>query len=154
LGDRYLAGVEIVRARTELSRRRQAVNLAREHWRTAASELQRILRLEPTALVDPVEPPHLAMTLVALEQPVDELVRVAVTNRPELATQQALVQATFERWRQERWRPLVPSLLLRGPSTNPAGTLAGGAFGGGINDHLDNFSARSDFDIQLIWELR
>src|SRR6266853_5414608 len=67
--------------------------------------------------------------------------------RPELATQQALVQATLVRLRQERLRPLIPSVLLRGASTNPSlGTLAGGYFGGGMNDKLSNFGARSDFD--------
>jgi len=154
LGDRYIAGVEVIRARTELSRRRQAASLARDKWRVAASELQRILRLDPLAIVEPVEPPHLAMSLVSLEEKVDGLIPVALSNRPELATQQALVQANWERWRQERLRPLVPSVLLRGAATNPAGTLAGGAFGGGLNDNLRDFSARGDFDIQVIWELQ
>jgi hypothetical protein len=46
-------------------------------------------------------------------------------------------------------------VLLRGASTNPSlGTLAGGYFGGGINDNLRNFGARSDFDIQVLWELQ
>ena len=94
------------------------------------------------------------MSLVSLEEKVDDLVPVALTNRPELAAQQALVQATLERLRQERLRPLVPSVLLRGAATNPAGMLAGGAFGGGLNDNLRDFSARSDFDIQVIWELQ
>src|SRR6185369_10580408 len=77
---------------------------------------------------------------------------VALTNRPELAAQQALVQATLERLRQERLRPLIPSVLLRGAATNPAGTLAGGVFGGGLNDNLGRFSARGDFDVQVLWE--
>jgi hypothetical protein len=45
-------------------------------------------------------------------------------------------------------------VLVRGASTNPAGTLAGGYFGGGLNDHLGNFGARSDFDVQVLWELQ
>jgi outer membrane protein TolC len=85
---------------------------------------------------------------------VDELIPVALMNRPELAAQQALVQATLERLRQERLRPLIPSVLLRGASTNPAGTLAGGYFGGGRNGTLSNFGARSDFDVQLLWEFQ
>jgi hypothetical protein len=32
--------------------------------------------------------------------------------------------------------------------------LAGGGFGGGVNDDLSHFSARSDFDIQVLWELQ
>jgi hypothetical protein len=46
-------------------------------------------------------------------------------------------------------------VLLRGASTNPSlGTLAGGYFGGGINDNLRNFGARSDFDIEVLWEFQ
>jgi outer membrane protein TolC len=146
--------VEAVRARTELSRRRLAAETARERWRVASADLARVLRLEPAALVEPLEPPHLAVTLVELERPVDELIPIGLTNRPELAGQQALVQATLARLKQERLRPLVPSLLLRGASTNPAGTLAFGVFGGGINSSLSNFGARSDFDVQVLWELQ
>ena len=75
-------------------------------------------------------------------------------NRPELAAQQALVQATLERLRQERLRPLVPSVLLRGSSTPVTGTLAGGLYGGGPNDFMGNFGARSDFDLQVVWEFQ
>src|SRR5205823_2105318 len=42
----------------------------------------------------------------------------------------------------------------RGASTNPAGTLGFGVFGGGLNSHLGNFGARTDLDIQVLWELR
>jgi hypothetical protein len=47
----------------------------------------------------------------------------------------------------------VPSILLRGASTNPAGTLGAGVFGGGLNDSLNNFGARADLDLQVLWQL-
>jgi outer membrane protein TolC len=147
--------LEAVRARTELADRVQDVETAREHWRVASAELARVLRLDASALVLPLEPPQLRITLVALDHPVDELIPVALTNRPELAAQQALVQATLQRLRQERIRPLVPSVLLRGASTPVLqGTLGGGVFGGGRNGNLSNFSARSDFDLQVLWEFQ
>lgn len=150
-----LADVDMVRARTEFDRRDQVVDTARERWRTASAELARVLRLDASALVEPLESPHLRVTLVGLDKPVDELIPVALTYRPELAEQQALVQATLVRLRQERLRPLIPSVLLRAASTNPSqGTLAGGYFGGGKNDNLSNFGARSDFDIQVVWEFQ
>jgi outer membrane protein TolC len=145
--------VEAIRVRAELSRRRQTVSQARDRWRIAASELQRILRLEPAALIEPVESPHLAVTLISLDTVVDDLISVALLNRPELEAQQALVEATLQRLRQERLRPLVPSVLLRGVSTPVTGTLAGGDFGAGRNSSLDRFGARSDFDIQILWQL-
>src|SRR5262245_4884656 len=79
--------VEVTRARADLARRRQAVRIAGDRWRVAASDLQRILRLEPTALVEPQEPPQLAVTIVPLDQKVDELIPLALTNRPELGAQ-------------------------------------------------------------------
>src|SRR5262249_37605595 len=140
--------------RTEAARRRQAVDSARERWRVASADLARVLRLEPSALVQPLEPPHLQVTLVSPTGPVDELIPVALTNRPELSAQQALVQATIQRLRQERIRPLVPSVLLRAAATNPAGTLAGGGFGGGLNESVNNFAARNSLDLQVLWELQ
>ena len=55
--------------------------------------------------------------------------------------------------RQEKLRPLVPSLVLRGSSTPVVGTLAAGVFGGGVNGGLGNFSMRQDWDVQLLWKL-
>ncbi len=149
-----VAPSELVRARAELARRRQTVQKAREQWHVASAELARVLRLEATSLVEPLEPPHMRVTLIGLDQPLDDLIPVGLTNRPELAAQQALVQATLQRLRQERLRPLVPSVLLRGSSTNVTGTLAGGVFGGGRNESMSNFAARSDFDIQVLWEVQ
>jgi outer membrane protein TolC len=130
------------------------VQVAYARWRSASAELVRILRLDPTVLVEPLEPPQLQVTLLPPTQVVDDLIPVALMNRPELASQRALVQAALERMRQERMRPLLPSLLLRGAATNPAGTLSSGYFGGGLNDSLSNFGARNDMDVQLIWELQ
>jgi outer membrane protein TolC len=146
--------LEVVRARAQAARTRQTVHAARERWHVASAELARVLRLDPSAVVEPLEPPHLRVTLVPPGRALDDLIQVGLTNRPELATQQALVQATLERLRQEKLRPLIPSVLIRGSSTPVTGTLAGGLFGGGVNDNLGNFDARSDFDVQVLWELR
>jgi len=146
--------VEAIRARTEMAKRKQVVSSARERWRVASADLCRLLRLDAATPVEPVEPPFLQVDLVRLDTPVEELIAVGLTNRPELAQQQALVQATLQRLRQEKFRPLLPSVVLRGASTNPAGTLAGGYFGGGVNDNMSNFQARGDFDVQVLWELQ
>jgi outer membrane protein TolC len=146
--------VEVNRARTELARRRQAVETAQERWQTASAELHRLLRLDPSARAEPVEVPHLQVELIDLNRSVDDLIPVALSNRPELASRQALVQATIARLKQERMRPLVPSVLIRGAATNPGKTLSSGYFGGGINDNLSNFAGRNTFDVQLVWEFQ
>src|SRR5262249_41709907 len=110
--------------------------------------------LEPAALLEPLEPPFLEVSLVPPGHTVDELISLALTQRPELAAQQALVQATLRRLRQEKIRPLVPSVLLRGASTPVTGTLGAGVFAGGKNSSIADPGARLDLDLQFIWELR
>lgn len=147
-------GLEVHRARADAARLRQALFRSENNWRSASAELLRVLFLDPTVIVEPLEPPHLQVSLLSLEKPVDDLVRVALTNRPELASQQALVQASLRLLQQERARPLIPSLLFRGWSTPVTGTLAAGYFGGGINSYVGNFSFREDYDVQLLWVLQ
>lgn len=145
--------LEVTRAQAELARR-QAVELtARERWQVASAELTRILRLDATAQVDPLEPPHLQVTLVDLNQRVDDLVVIGLRNRPELASNQAQVDATVSLLRQEKLRPLMPSVLLRGWSTPVAGTLGGGIFAGGTNGTIGNTGGRGDLDLQVLWQL-
>jgi len=146
--------VEKNRVLTELASRKQAVETAYERWQIASADLNRLLRLDPTTLAQPLEPPHLHVNLIDAQQSIDALITIGLTNRPELASQQALVQATLARLRQEKVRPWVPSVVIRGAATNPAGTLAGGYFGGGIDDNLSKFGGRNSIDFQLLWELQ
>jgi outer membrane protein TolC len=145
--------LEMDRAEAELVRRQQAELFARERWGVASAELLRVLRLDPSAQVEPLEPPQLRVELINLDQPVDDLIPIALTNRPELAARQAQVQATLALLKQERLRPLIPSVLLRGFSTPVTGTLAGGVFAGGANDRIGNAGLRGDLDLQVLWQL-
>jgi outer membrane protein TolC len=146
--------LEINRARSLAARLRQTALQSENNWRAASAELLRVLYLDPTLVVEPVEPPHLRIPLLPLDKPVDDLVPVALTNRPELAAQQALVQASLRLLRLEKMRPLMPSLLLRGFSTPVVGTLGVSFFGGGQNSNLSNFGIRQDWDMQVVWTLQ
>ncbi len=105
-------------ARAELGRRKQAVTAARERERTANSELARALGLPPATRVEPAEPAFLPIAVIDPIINLDELVPVALTTRPELAGNQALVRATLARLKQESLRPLVPSLAVRSVPTS------------------------------------
>lgn len=154
LADGLAPPLEASRAKVELARRQQAVATARERWRTASAELVRWLRLEPGTLVEPLEPPLLPVAVIDPAGTLDALIPVALTNRPELAGQQAVVQATLARLKQEKVRPLVPSLALRSTATNPSGSLGWGGFGGGPNDRTQAFGSRFDLDFQVLWEFQ
>jgi outer membrane protein TolC len=145
--------LEVFRVETELARRQEAELLARERWKVASAELLRILRVDPSTQVDPLEPPQLRIELIAGDKSLDDLIPIGLTNRPELASRQAEVQATLTLLKQERLRPLIPSLLLRGASTQVAGTLGAGIFGGGANGTIGNGGLRGDVDVQLLWQL-
>ena len=126
----------------------------RERWRVASAELARVLRLNPTALVEPLEPPHLLVTFVPANTDVEDLIEMGLRSRPELASYQALVDAALHKWREERLRPFLPYLLLRGGGTQTPYPMAFGAYGGGTGGSLNNFQVRSDWDLQVLWELR
>jgi outer membrane protein TolC len=145
--------LEIDRAEAELDRRRQAELFANERWSVASAELLRVLRLEPSSQVEPVEPPQLQVELIDLRQPVDDLIVIGLTHRPELASQQAQVQAMLTLLKQEKLRPLIPSLLIRGFSTPVSGTLGGGYAFYGNNGNLTSSQFREDIDVQLLWRL-
>lgn len=145
--------VEAIRARTELARRKQAIYSIQERWQVASADLIRVLRLDSSAVIEPVEPPHLRVPLIPLDQTIDTLIPVGLRNRPELASQQALIEATLQRLRQERIRPLIPSLVLRGTGANSPGLLSVGVFGGG-NDAMSKYGLRGDVEVQVVWEFQ
>jgi outer membrane protein TolC len=136
-----------------LASRRQAVVSLRERWQTSSAELARVIRLDPTVRFEPAEPPVLQITLVEPAISVDDLIAIGLRCRPELAARQAIVQATLAQLKQEKIRPFLPSVLLRGMSTSNPG-LGGGVFGGGVNSTWSHFSARSDWDAQIVWEIQ
>jgi outer membrane protein TolC len=132
------------------------IESAREQWTTASADLTQVLRLDPAAIVVPVEPPHLRVTLIAPHELVDNLIPIGLTNRPELASQQALVQAALQRIRQERLRPLVPSVILEG-APGPAGPgsyLQEGVFASGVHGAGNPTVGRDDVSVGLVWELK
>lgn len=145
--------VEVNRAQAEAARRRLGVEAAYERWQVASADLTRLLRLQPGTLVEPAEPPSLLVTVIDPSIPVADLIALGLTHRPELASHQALVQAALVRVRQEKSRPLYPTVGVRGVGSNTPG-LAGGYFGGGVNDDLTNFGARFSVDVQAIWEFQ
>jgi outer membrane protein TolC len=145
---------EVNRANAEFGRRKQTVSTAREHWRTAGAELARILRLDPSALVEPMEPPYLPVTVIHPGMTIDELIPIGLTSRPEHAQHQAVVQATLTRLKQEKLRPLIPSLAVRSTSTVPSGSMGYGIFGGGVNGTYSEFDPRLDIDVQLMWQFQ
>ncbi len=136
--------VEIDRARNFLAEMEQEAVVARQNWRKASANLTEVLRLDPRAVAEPLEPDHLQITLIDPARPLDDLMPIALTNRPELASQQALVQAALVNIRKEKLRPFLPILMMNGFQT-PYEQLQFGVNGIGSGNALNNWSARDDF---------
>jgi outer membrane protein TolC len=144
--------VEVDRARNMVADLQQRAVLARQEWRVASADLTQTLRLDPRSVVVPLEHDHLQVTLIEPGRPLDELIPVALSNRPEVASQRALVQAAVARVRREKWRPVLPVLMMNG--FQAAGMyLQAGIFGLGPNSSLSQWTGRFDGSYQLMWQL-
>jgi len=127
--------------------------------RVATAELARLLRLDPATPLWPLEDFRVPIDLSGpwLDMPIEEQVRTALYARPETAENQALVNASVERVKAARYRPLVPNLIVNyswgdfggGPDMNPANI---GGFG--PSGRILHVGTRSDFDVSLVWKLQ
>ena len=97
----------------------QAVS-ARQQWRVQSARLTRVLRLDPRAVVEPLEHDHVQITLIDPARVLDDLMPIALTNRPELASRRALVEAAEVGVRREKARPFIPISPCSPASRPPA----------------------------------
>ena len=153
LGEEFVSQVEVERARNLLAYLEQQSVSARQAWRVQSANLTRVLRLNPRAVVVPLEHDHLQLTLIDPAQPLSDLQKIALTNRPDLASKRELVQAAEQRIRREKMRPLLPIVIIGG-FQSPGGMLyQGGIFGLGPNSSLNQWTGRDDVSLQLVWQL-
>ena len=130
----------------------QAVS-ARQQWRVQSARLTQVLRLDPRAVVEPLEHDHLQITLIDPARELDDLMPIALTNRPEIASRRALVAAAEVAVRREKARPFIPVIAINGFQT-PFEMLQAGIFGLGPNSSLNQWTGRDDFSIQPLLQLQ
>jgi outer membrane protein TolC len=123
------------RARTELNLRREERITLEAQAAAISARLAQLLYLQPTVDLQPADTAVVPIALVPTELPLGEMVATAYLNRPELASNRALVEAAVERWRQARYSPLIPKIDL---------AYYVGDFGGGRNSFMSNFDSRGD----------
>jgi len=153
LAPSLIAPLEINRAATELQSLRQTQQIYIRDWMVASARLAEVLLLEPATLLQPIEPPFLQVTLVPAVSTADELMPVALNNRPEIASRRELVAAAQQLLRQEQKRPFLPNLVVVSPATT-TGLLAGGNLASGANGALNSNGGRFDVEVAAVWQLR
>jgi outer membrane protein TolC len=146
-------GFEVDRARNKVADLEQRAVSDRQQWRVSSANLTQVLRLDPRAVVEPLEPDHLQITLIEPGRTLEELMPIALSNRPELAARQAMVQAATAAIRREKMRPFLPNVAINGFQT-PFEMIQAGIFGLGVNNKLNQWTGRDDFSIQPIWQLQ
>jgi outer membrane protein TolC len=153
LAPSLIAPLEINRARAELQNLLQTQQIAIRDWRVTSARLAEILLLDPGTLLEPIEPPFLQIMFFSIDQPTDELTRIALRNRPELASRRELVAAAEQLVRQEKNRPLLPNLVVVSSATT-TGALAAGNFSSGPNGLLNTNNPRMDIEVGAVWQLQ
>lgn len=133
------------RAATEHVRRRNELTRAEEARHVAEVRMAELLRFDPTQPIAPSEETIVPVDLVPPGQPVGELIATGLSNRPELAEARLLVCEAVQRYRREKFAPLMPSALLG---------LSQSGFGAGKGSSIDRYDGRFDFDATVYWELR
>ena len=145
--------IEVDRAIQMLADIQQHAAMLRREWRVSSANLTQLLRLDPRVVIVPLEPDHLQITLIDPARPLDELMPIALSNRPELASQRALIQASEIAVRREKNRPALLTILLTGFQSPGGMRMQGMVFGIGNGGAMNLWSLREDVSLQAIWQL-
>jgi outer membrane protein TolC len=134
-----------------------------EGVRVTSAELARLLHLDPQVFLLPSEDYRWPIKLPGelwFDQPIHEMVGLALRSRPELAENLALIEAAVARYRTAKYRPLLPTLAVNyafgGFGGGPAivGKTKSGANVLGNSGVIADFGTRDDFNISLAWQLQ
>jgi outer membrane protein TolC len=136
------------RARSDTLLLRAQAQQAQEELDVAAADLARLLHLDPSLRLRPVDEVPPLIQLVDPHRTVESLVQQAIVNHPELAARSAEVRFQEIRLRQEYARPFLPTVGVG---------VSYGDFGGGSQNttpSFGNFAGRFDFDVFAAWSLQ
>lgn len=137
--------VQVEALLAEARGRRQAVIKVDQQGDAAAAKLGYLLGLDPCTRLVPVDPGPAPFELIDANQPLCQLVELALTNGPgvmEMERLLALIMSGLERSKGPA--ALLPTLEMR---------MAEGGFGAGRGSSLD-WDNRWDLALQARWDLR
>ncbi len=135
------------RAHSESLLLESAESAAEEGVALWAAELSRLLSGDPSLPINTETDAAACAELVDTRTSLEALVQDAVARRPEVAARAAAVALYETRLRQERWRPLAPTLAVG---------VSAGDFGGGSDQagyRFSHFGGRQDVDVLAYWSL-
>ena len=103
-------------------------------------------------MVVPLEHDHLQLTLIDPGMPLPDLQRIALANRPDLASQAGAGECRGRAHSPGEIRPFLP-IVISAASRTPGGMMTqAGIFGLGPNSSLNQWTGRADVSLQLVWQ--
>ncbi len=136
------------RAATQLARREAYIKAAEAEVLTASAQLCRVLNLDPSIRLHPIDAYVVPQPIVPDPIPVAELIATGLLNRPELAAQRAAIRSALYMLDGAKVLPFSPTVLLG---------FSAGEFGGGSNlvrPLFGGFSGREDLDAIAFWTIQ
>jgi outer membrane protein TolC len=132
-----------IRAFAQVSRLELRLSQAKDQRRADAARLAQLLRLKITEGLMPADDRPLPLSLVDGRRKLDELVKGALANRPELMEAGALHDAAHHQDDAAKYAPLYPTL--------GAQVFAGG-LGGSTSSARRDFANSTDTYVTLSWK--
>ncbi len=112
---------------------------------SASARLSRLLLLPPNVKLVPGTITVAPITLIDPNSSLDQLIEIALNNRPDLAASRDRISAAWTKVRQQQTAPLMPKVVVANQT---------GSFGGGLDSDLRKFDTRNALSVQLFWEVR
>jgi outer membrane protein TolC len=135
------------RSESELHLIRGSIQEMEAEVGVSAADLARLLDLDPSIRLRAMPDSISLVQLVDPQKSLEELIQIALRERPEIHARSAEVGFQETRLRQEKVRPFVPFLSLE---------FSAGEFGGG-SDQTDtrfgHFDGRTDLNLLAVWTL-
>ena len=136
--------VGVLTNKTKLDAQLINLNRARERQLAASARLVQLLNLEPGTRLFADDERLSPVMLVDESRPEQELISQALQQGPGLGEVVALISALQEQERELRRKALWPTVSFR------VGT---GGFGGGIGSTYDDFDVRTDYGMDVYWDV-
>jgi outer membrane protein TolC len=149
------------RAAVELKQRDLEIIQAESDMLTASARLCRLLSLDPSIRLKPLDGWIVPAPIVPDPLPLSELIAVALLQRPELAARRAEIREALYGLSNARLLPFSPNVILG---------FSAGSFGGGSNllasgiqqangttivgSQFGQFGGRTDLDVVAYWTLQ
>jgi outer membrane protein TolC len=147
------------RAATEFSRREAFVVGAEGQVGTESSRLCKLLHLDPSMRLKPVENNVLPMSVVPEPIPLAELLAIAMLNRPELNERRTAIAQALLALQGSQTLPFSPTVFIgfsageEGGGSNLVAQPTGTSQFARSEPRFGNYAGRQDLDIYAYWTL-